>query len=122
MMPHPGHPLDHGGDAVKGPQLPDKPLAASTPQQGLFDPAELDVGQPGCWSGRASAAQAVGTGGLPTLMPQVHALAGNAEPAGDLGLADADGNSSGAMGRRAWSLSRSCCAAGRRAMVGMTRS
>jgi len=33
---------------------------------------------------------AVGTGGLPALMPQVHALAGNAEPAGDLSLADAD--------------------------------
>jgi hypothetical protein len=88
-MPHSGQPLDHGGDAVKGPQLPGKPVAASTPQQGLFDPAELDVGEPGCWSGRASATQAVSTGGLPALMPQVHALAGNVEPAGDLGLADA---------------------------------
>jgi hypothetical protein len=38
---------------------------------------------------RASATQAVSTGGLPALMPQVHALAGNVEPAGDLGLADA---------------------------------
>jgi hypothetical protein len=39
----------------------------------------------------ASAAQAVGAIGLPALEPEMHALARDTEPAGDLGLTDADG-------------------------------
>lgn len=46
-------------------------------------------------------------------------MAGDAKLAGDLRLTKADANSSAARSRRAWKRSRSCCAAGRRGVVGM---
>jgi hypothetical protein len=46
MVTHPGQPLDHGGDAVQGPQLTDEPVGGGALQQGLLDPAELRIGQP----------------------------------------------------------------------------
>ena len=56
---------------------------------------ELAVGQPGRRSGRASAVQALDAIGLPTLVPKMRTLAGDAELAGDLGLADAGGEQLG---------------------------
>jgi hypothetical protein len=76
---------------VQGPQLSNKAVGPSTFQQGLFDFVEPVVGQPGRWSGRTSAAQAVSPLGLPALVPELDSLAGDAELAGDLGLAKAGG-------------------------------
>jgi hypothetical protein len=90
-MADPGQPLDDQRDAVQGPQLAGEPAGASPLPQDLFDLAELGVRQPGFRSRRASAAQGVGAIGLPAPIPQMHALAGNAELTGDLGLADTGG-------------------------------
>jgi hypothetical protein len=56
---------------------------------------ELAVGQPGRWSGRALAVQAVSSLSLPAPVPEVDALAGHAELAGDLGLVEAGGEQLG---------------------------
>jgi hypothetical protein len=81
--------------AVQGPQLPDEPIGASALQQGLFHLAELAVGQLGCRAGRTLAAQSVGSSGPPALVPKMHALAGDAELASHLGLADSGGEQLG---------------------------
>jgi hypothetical protein len=47
---HPGHPLDHHGDAVKGPQLPEEPVHGRPFQQGLPDLGEPGVRQPWRWA------------------------------------------------------------------------
>src|SRR5688500_3965295 len=70
---------------------PDKAVGACALQQGLFHLLELAVGQPGRWSGRASAAPAVRSLGLPAPVPEMDTLAGDAELAGNLGLTDAGG-------------------------------
>jgi hypothetical protein len=44
---HPGQRLDHGGDAVQGPQLTNEPVGGGALQQGLFGLGELDVGHLG---------------------------------------------------------------------------
>jgi hypothetical protein len=89
MVPHPGQPLDDGGDALQGPQLADKPVGGGARQQRLLDLPELGIGDLRGRPGRAAAAQRLGAAALPGGMPQAHRLAGDAEPAGDLGLADA---------------------------------
>src|SRR4029453_7111257 len=70
------------------PQLPGEPVGASALKQGLFTLTELAVGQRGCRAGGALAAQSVGSSGPPALVPQMHALARDAELASHLGLAD----------------------------------
>jgi hypothetical protein len=55
VVTHPGQPLDHGGDAVQGPQLADEPVGRGTFQQGLLDLAELGVGHLGRRAGRSLA-------------------------------------------------------------------
>jgi hypothetical protein len=94
-MADPGQALDRGGDPVQGPQLPDEPVGASGLQQGLFHLMELAVGHPGCRAGRTLAAQSVSSSGPPALVPDMHALAGDAELASHLGLADAGGEQLG---------------------------
>jgi hypothetical protein len=95
MVPHPGPPLDHGGDPVQRPQLTDEPVGGGALEQDLFDLAELAVRQAWCGSGRPSAAQGVAAASLPMGMPVAGALAGDIELAGDLGLADAEGEQLG---------------------------
>jgi hypothetical protein len=95
VVADPGQALDHGGDAVESPQLPDKAVSGGALQQGLLDLGELGVGELRAGTGRAAAAQAVDSLGLPALIPEVDALAGDAELAGDLGLADAGGEQLG---------------------------
>jgi hypothetical protein len=56
----------------------------------MFDLSELGVGDLRGGTGRAPAAQGVNAAGLPAGMPQAHGLAGDAELAGDLSLANAD--------------------------------
>jgi hypothetical protein len=91
MVTDPGEALDDSGDPVQGPQLPGEPVGARTLQQGLLDPVELAVGQPRRRPGRPAAVQALNAIGLPTPIPQMHALARDAELAGDLSLPDAGG-------------------------------
>jgi hypothetical protein len=57
----------------------------------VLDLAELAVRQP--WGGarRPLAAQGIGATSLPAGMPVADALAGDLQPAGDLGLAEAGG-------------------------------
>jgi hypothetical protein len=69
MVAHPGHPLDHHGDAVKGPQLPEEPVHGRPFQQGLLDLGELGVQQPWRWAARPAALQAFAAAGLPAGMP-----------------------------------------------------
>jgi hypothetical protein len=95
MVAHPGQPLDDDGDAVQGPQLTDEPIGASTLEQGLFDLAELGVRQLGRRAGRSPAAQRVGAACLLAGMPDTHGLGRDAEPAGNLSLADAEGEQLG---------------------------
>jgi hypothetical protein len=47
MMPHAGETLDHHGDAVQRPQLPDEPIGRRPFEQYLLDGGELGVRQPG---------------------------------------------------------------------------
>ena len=90
MVADAGQPLDQQRDAVQGPQLSDKPVRRSTGEQGLLDSGELGVRQPGRRAARPLAAQRLRTTVLPTGMPDAHSLGRGAEPASDLGLADAD--------------------------------
>jgi hypothetical protein len=55
MVADPGQPLDHDGDPVQRPQLPDKAVGASALQQGLLDLAEPGVADLGGRPGRSSA-------------------------------------------------------------------
>jgi hypothetical protein len=79
MVTHPGQPLDHGGDAVQGPQLTDEPIGRGALEQDLFDLTELAVRQPWYGSSRPTGAQGVGAASLPAGMPVADALAGDAE-------------------------------------------
>jgi hypothetical protein len=54
-------------------------------------------------------------------MPDADRLGRDTELAGHLSLTDTGGDSSAARSQRAWSRSRSRCAAGRRGTVGMYR-
>ena len=62
-------------------------------QQGLFDGGELGVRQP--WRRSARDGQGVDAATLPTGMPNAHGLGGDAELAGNLGLAHAGGEQFG---------------------------
>jgi hypothetical protein len=41
MMVDPGEALDHRGDALQGPQLPDEPVRGHSFQEGLLNLGEL---------------------------------------------------------------------------------
>ena len=45
-MLHPGEALDHRGDPLQRPQLPDEPVGTGALQQGLLDGGELGIRQP----------------------------------------------------------------------------
>jgi hypothetical protein len=91
VVTHPGQPLDHGGDAVQGPQLADEPVSRSPFQQGLPDLAELGVGHLGRRAAGSSAMEGVGAARLEAGVPDADGLGGDAKLAGDFGLVDADG-------------------------------
>ncbi len=95
VVAHPGEPLDHQGDAFKGPQLADKPVGGRTLAQRLLDGGECRAVQPRGGAGRAAAAQRVGSAGVPAVMPSARGLAGDAELAGEFGLVDAGGEQFG---------------------------
>jgi hypothetical protein len=63
--------------------------------QGLFDLGELGIRQPWRRAAQSFAAQPIGPTGLPAAVPDAHGLGGDAELAGDLGLAHAGGEQLG---------------------------
>jgi hypothetical protein len=95
MMLHPSQALDHQRDPLQGPQLPDEPVGRRPFQQGLLDPGELGIRQPGRRTARAFAAQGIGPAGRPAGMPDAHGLSRDLDLAGDLGLVDAAGEQLG---------------------------
>ena len=94
-MLDPGEALDHRGDPVKGPSLPDEPVGLGALQEGLLHGGELLIRQ--LWRGAAgpAAAQPIGAPGLPATVPDADRLGRDLELAGDLGLADTGGEQLG---------------------------
>ena len=71
------------------------PLTEAPFQQRLFDGGELGVQQPWRRAARPATGQGVDAATLPTGIPNAHGLGGDAELAGNLGLAYAGGEQSG---------------------------
>jgi hypothetical protein len=121
MVGAPGEALDHGRDPVQGPQLPGEPVGGGAGEQGLLDGGELLIGRRGAGRlglrlRRASL--------LPCRQRACQTLTAWAETSSWRATSarrTPAANSSAARGRRAWSRSRSRCAAGRRGTVGMYR-
>lgn len=97
VVTHPGDTPDHGGDAVKGPQVGVEAVSLGALQQGLLSLLEVGVRHPGGAARCATAAQAGDAVGLPALVPAADGLAGDAQGAGDLGLVDVLGEQFGGM-------------------------
>jgi len=91
MVAGPGQPLDHGGDALKGPVVGVEAVGAGALAQHLVDGDTLGVRQARVRPGGTGAAQGVQSAGLPTGVPAADVLAGHTELAGDLGLGAAGG-------------------------------
>jgi hypothetical protein len=94
-MTHPGKPLDHHGDPLKGPQVGVEPGCHGALQQNLLDLGELDVGHLGVGAGWPAAAQGVHAALGEAAMPAADGLRGDAQLAGDLGLGAALGEQLG---------------------------
>jgi hypothetical protein len=91
VVAHPGQPPDQFGDAVQGPQLALEPVGGGARKQGLLDAGKLLVAKPWGGPGRPAACKGAGAAGLPGGVPAAGGLAGDAEPAGDLGRVDTSG-------------------------------
>src|SRR5262245_35962320 len=91
VVADPGEPLDHRGDALKGPVVVVEAVRAGTPAQRLVDAVQLLLGQAWGVSGGAGAAQRLQPTGTPQRMPAADVLAGYPQGAGDLGLGVAGG-------------------------------
>src|SRR6266536_605531 len=91
MVGDPGQPLDHAGDAGKGPVVGVEAVRAGTLPERLVDRVQLLVGQARGVPGGAAACQRLGPTDTPQRVPAADVLAGHAEGAGDLGLGVAGG-------------------------------
>src|SRR5215207_2958736 len=91
MVAGPGQPLDHGGDARKGPVVSVEPMGPGALAQRLVDGGALDLRQARVRPGRATACQRLQPTRLPAGVPAADVLAGDPELAGDLGLGVAGG-------------------------------
>jgi hypothetical protein len=91
MVGDPGQPLDHGGDAVKGPVVGVEAVRAGTLPQRLVNGVKLGLGQARGVPGRAAACQRLQPARLPLGVPAADVLAGDPEGAGDFGLGVAGG-------------------------------
>ena len=89
-----GEPLDHHGDPVQGPQFTGEPVGGGTLQQRLLDLASWGSDSRG-GAGRSSATSASVPPVPPAGMPDADGLGGDTELAGDLGLANTDGEQLG---------------------------
>ena len=97
VMAHPGQLGNHDCDPLQGPQVGLEPIRHGASQQGLLDLGELGGRQLGIGTGGTPAAQrldaALGEAGV----PDMGALARDAELAGDLGLGAALGEQLGRL-------------------------
>src|SRR5512132_824258 len=91
MVGDPGQPLDHRGDAGKGPVVGVEAVRAGTLAEGLVDGGKLGIRQAPGLPGGAGAAQRFQPARLPAGVPAAQVLAGDAELVGDLGLGAAGG-------------------------------
>src|SRR5512133_4049059 len=91
MVGDAGEPLDHGGDALKGPVVGVEPMGPGALAQRLVDGGALDLRQARVRPGRATACQRLQPTRLPAGVPAADVLAGHPELAGDLGLGVAGG-------------------------------
>src|SRR5918994_7352935 len=91
MVADPGQPLDHGGDARKGPVVGVEAVGAGALAQRLVDGGKLGLRQARGVPGGATACQRVGPAGAPLGVPAADVLPGDAQFAGDLGLGAAGG-------------------------------
>src|SRR6266508_6799799 len=86
MVADPGEPLDHGGDALKGPVVGVEAVRAGALAQPLVDGGTLGVRQARVRPGGTAACQRVGPAGAPQGVPAAGVLAGDTKLVGDLGL------------------------------------
>ena len=84
MVPHPGHPLDHLGDALKRPQVVVEPGRHRPAVQHPADLAQLGGSKPGRLA-LAGGAHPRRTAVAPTLPPAAGGLRRDAQLASDLG-------------------------------------
>jgi hypothetical protein len=91
MVGDAGQPLDHGGDALKGPVVGIEAVAAGALAQRLVQVVALLVRKARRRPGGAAAGQCLQPAGLPAGVPAADVLAGHPELAGDLGLGVAGG-------------------------------
>src|SRR5215218_11307403 len=91
MVTGPGEPLDHGGDALKGPVVGVEAAGAGALTERLVQVVELLVIKARVGPGRAAACQRLPPTRFPAGVPAADVLAGHTELAGDLGLGVAGG-------------------------------
>jgi hypothetical protein len=95
VIAHPGELGDHYRDPLQGPQVGVEPIRHRPSHQRLLDLGQLGIRQPWIGTGRVPAAQRIRPAWRKAGVPEVGALAGHAELAGDLGLAAALGEQFG---------------------------
>src|SRR4029450_6310043 len=83
MVGDAGEPLDHGGDALKGPVVGVEAMGAGALAQRLADGGTLGLRQARVRPGGTAACQLVQPARLPTDVPAADVLAGHPEGAGD---------------------------------------
>src|SRR6266487_514215 len=91
MVGDPGQPLDHRGDALKGPVVGVEAVGAGALPERLVDRLQLLVGQAGRRPGGAGAAQRLRAAPAPVGVAAADGLAGGTQFPGDLGLGAAGG-------------------------------
>jgi hypothetical protein len=97
VMPHARELGDHHRDPLQGPQVSVEPIRHRPRQQGLLDLGKLGIRQLGVRAGRAPTTQGVHAASLPGGMPDMGALAGDAQLLGDVGLGVALGEQLGRL-------------------------
>src|SRR5215207_62491 len=91
MVAGPGEPLDHGGDALKGPVVGVEAAGAGALAQRGIQVVELLAVKARFGPGRAAACQRLQPALSPAGVPAADVLPGHTELAGDLGLGAASG-------------------------------
>jgi hypothetical protein len=107
---HPGQALDHGGNAVKGPDVGREPVRQCPLQQRLLDPLKGTVGDLGAAAGRPTGPQRRFPVGLPAGMPAAGALRETSSSRATSAWERPWANNSAARSRRAWRSIRSLAA------------